>query len=109
MALEGLVCWNNLGRNVVFADTEFRPFAVFGTTLYPGEDDPSQYDLDVHAILDLPELGSVVTLNHFGTVRGFRRDLLERSDGRLVEPAPQWRFVADVERTVAVDGCLIGS
>jgi hypothetical protein len=117
VALDDLVCWNNLGRNVVFADTRLRPLAVFGTTLFPGQDDPSQYDLDVHAILDVPELGSIVFLNHFGTLRGFRRDdvlgrstgLLEQPAGRLVEPACTWAFVADVERTVAVNGRLVGS
>ena len=62
VALDGLVCWNNLGRNVVFADPTLRPRAVFGTTLFPGEDEPSQYDLDVHAVLDLPELGLVLML-----------------------------------------------
>src|SRR5262249_552380 len=77
VTLGDLVCWNNLGRNVVFADAGLRPRAVFGTTLFPGEDEPSQYDLDVHSILDLPERGLVVVLNHFGVVRGFRRaDLL---------------------------------
>jgi hypothetical protein len=117
VALDDLICWNNLGRNVVFADRRLHPRAVFGTTLFPGQDDPSQYDLDVHAILDVPEIESVVVLNHFGTVRGFRRHdlpepppgLLEPPAGPLVEPAHTWWFVADVERTVALDGRLIGS
>jgi hypothetical protein len=110
VALGDLVCWNNLGRNVVFADTRLRPRAVFGTTLFPGEDEPSQYDLDVHAILDLPDFGLVVVLNHFGTVRAFRRaDLLGYSGGRPVEPSATWSFTADVERTVAVTGRLVGS
>jgi hypothetical protein len=108
--LGDLVCWNNLGRNVVFADGGYRPFAVFGTTLFPDEDEPSQYDLDVHAILDLPEYGLVVVLNHFGVVRAFRRaDLLGHTGGQLVEPSSTWWFVADVERTIAVAGRLVGS
>ena len=110
VAIDGLVCWNNLGRNVVFADGRLRPRAVFGTTLFPGQDDPSQYDLDVHAVLDVPEIRSVLVLNHLGTVRRFGRDdLLQRSGERLIEPTAVWRFVADVERTVAVDGRLVGS
>jgi hypothetical protein len=109
-ALGELVCWNNLGRNVVFADRRFRPRAVFGTTLFPDEDEPSQYDLDVHSILDLPELGLVVVLNHFGALRGFRRaDVMGRRDGCLVEPSVLWSFVADVERTVALGDRLVGS
>jgi hypothetical protein len=104
------VCWNNLGRNVVFADAGLRPVAVFGTTLFPDDDEASQYDLDVHAILDVPDLELVVVLNHFGTVRGFRRrDLLGSKDGQLVAPSQLWSFVADVERTVVVAGRLVGT
>jgi hypothetical protein len=104
------VCWNNLGRNVVFADAGLRPLAVFGTTLFPGEDEPSQYDLDVHSILDVPECGLVVVLNHFGVVRGFHRaGLLGHTGGQLVAPSLIWSFVADVERTITVAGRLVGS
>ncbi len=100
VALGELLCWNNLGRNVVFADHQARPRAVFGTTLFPGQDEPSQYDFDVHAIIDLPELGLVGVLNHIGLLRGFRRADIDGSAGeRLIEPSCQWWFVADVERT----------
>jgi hypothetical protein len=110
VTLGDLVCWNNLGRNVVFADARLRPLAVFGTTLFPDEDEPSQYDLDVHSILDLPECGLVVVLNHFGVVRGFRRaGLPGHPGGQLVAPSSMWSFVADVERTIAVAGRLVGS
>ncbi len=110
VALRDLVCWNNLGRNVIFADRGLRPLAVFGTTLYPDDDEASQYDLDVHSILDVPDFDLVVVLNHFGTVRAFRRaDLLGHADGRLVTPTSVWTFVADVERTIAVAGHLVGS
>jgi hypothetical protein len=115
-ALGDLVCWNNLGRNVVFADRHFRPRAVFGTTLFPGEDELSQYDLDVHALLDLPGLRSVAVLNHLGTVRCFRRaDLLGPSPRladdalRMVEPTTVWSLAADVERTVVAGERLVGS
>jgi hypothetical protein len=110
VVLGELLCWNNLGRNVVFADHLARPRAVFGTTLFPGQDEPSQYDLDVHAIIDLPELGLVGVLNHTGLFRGFRRADINRPSGeRLIEPACQWWFVADVERTIAASGRLVGS
>ncbi len=104
------MCWNNLGRNVVFANRRLRPQTVFGTTQFPGEDEPSQYDLDVHSILDWPDLGMVAVLNHIGAVRGFRRaEILGHSDGSLIEPASSWWFVADVERTVSAAGRLVGS
>jgi hypothetical protein len=64
----------------------------------------------VHAILDVPELELVVVLNHFGTVRGFRRrDLLDSTDGHLVAPSAVWSFLADVERAVVVAGRLVGT
>jgi hypothetical protein len=110
VALGDLVCWNNLGRNVVFADPWLRPYARFGATLFPDDDEASQYDLDVHSILDVPESGLVVFSNHFGTVRAFRRgELLDGADGRLVAPSAVWSFVADVERTVVAGGRLVGS
>jgi hypothetical protein len=131
VVLDALVCWNNLGRNVVFADRALRPRAVFGSTMFPGEDEASQYDLDVHAVLDAPELGLVVVLNHFGTVRGFRRtDVAAHRPARgaggaghgpaggaqvagrcpaRVEPVARWAFAADVERAVMAAGRLVGS
>jgi hypothetical protein len=108
--LGDLVCWNNLGRNVVFADRGLRPDAVFGTTMFPEEDEPSQYDLDVHAILELPEMGMVLVLNHFGTLRGFpRSDIRRQTGGWPIEPCALWSFVGDMERTVSVVGRLVGS
>jgi hypothetical protein len=110
VALDNLVCWNNLGRNVVFADSGLRPRAIFGTTLFPDDDEASQYDLDVHSILDVPGAGLVVVLNHFGTVRAFRRDeLFGCTGGRPITPLSVWSFVADVERSLVVADRLVGS
>lgn len=110
VALGDLVGWNNLGRNVVFAERGRGVSAVFGSTLFPGEDEPSQYDLDVHAILDVPEHAAVAVLNHYGVVRMFRRsEILGQVAGRLVQPVTTWWFVADVERSVVAAGRLVGS
>jgi hypothetical protein len=110
VVLGDLVCWNNLGRNVVFADRRLNPRAVFGTTVFPGEDEPSQYDLDVHAILEMPEMGVVLVLNHLGILRGFTRaDIRRRSGGERLEPESLWSFAGDMERTVAIAGRLVGS
>lgn len=106
-ALPGLVAWNNLGRNVVFADTSFTPLAVFGDTDHPDDDELSQYDLDVHAILPLHGTGLVAVLNHLGTLRAFDAPALTRP-GR-VTPAFTTTFAADVERAVAAGGHLVGS
>ncbi len=110
VALDGLACWNNLGRNVVFAGPDLRARAVFGSTLFPGEDDPAQFDFDIHAVLDVPELESIAVLNHLGVLRGFSRaDLLAGDGVHLVEPSAVWTFVADVERTVIAGGRLVGA
>ncbi len=106
----GLACWNNLGRNVVFADPSLRPRAVWASTRFPDDDEPSQYDLDVHAVLHVPGLGAVVVVNHLGDVRCFDRGQLEPSGPcRPVEPVSTRSFAADVERLVVLDDALVGS
>jgi hypothetical protein len=109
VALDGLCAWNNLGRNVVFAGEDFRPRAVFDESVYT-EDEPSQFDLDVHAILEIPDVGIVVTLNHLGLLRAFSAADLRRP-GPLRRVAPLWTrtFAADVERAVVVGDRVVGS
>jgi hypothetical protein len=102
--------WNNLGRNVVFASRAFEPRAVFDQTQFPDDDEPSQYDLDVHAILDVPGAGTVVVLNHLGILRGFRRSEIDGAGPvRRIDPVWTRMFEADVERVVAVGDRLVGS
>jgi hypothetical protein len=109
VALDGLWAWNNLGRNVVFAGEDFQPRAVFDESVF-SEDEPSQYDLDVHAILDVPSAGLVVTLNHLGMLRAFSSDAIRRTR-TLRRVAPVWTrtFAPDVECTVALGERLVGS
>ncbi len=115
------VAWNNLGRNVVFADRHWQPVAVFGTTSF-ADDELSQYDFDVHAILQLADQGEglVVTLNHLGSVLGFAAEEVTSSGSsapapspsgsvRLVQPVVSTSFADDLERTVAVGARLISS
>ena len=106
---DGLCAWNNLGRNVVFADENFRPLGVFDESIFT-EDEPSQYDLDVHAILEIPDAGIVLVLNHLGLLRAFRAAEIRRT-GPLRRVHPVWTrtFAADVERAVVVGARLIGS
>jgi hypothetical protein len=107
----GDVCaWNNLGRNVVFASLAFEPCAVFDQTEFPHDDEPSQYDLDVHAILDVPLAGVVVVLNHLGLLRAFRQSEIHTTGGpRRIEPVWTAGFAEDMERVVALGDRLIGS
>jgi hypothetical protein len=109
VALDGLWAWNNLGRNVVFAGEDFRPRAVFDESVF-SEDELSQYDLDIHAILDVPSASIVVTLNHLGMLRAYSSDAI-RQPGPLRRVAPVWTraFAPDVERTVVLGDRLVGS
>ena len=101
--LGDLVAWNNLGRNVVFADRRWQPVAVFGTTSFANDDELSQYDLDVHAILPLAEEGEglVVTLNHLGSVLGFAAAEMAFSGasrlGALIVGAGQTRSAGGID------------
>ena len=115
------VAWNNLGRNVVFADRQWQPVAIFGTSSY-ADDELSQYDLDVHAILPLADEaeGLVVTLNHLGSLLAFAAAEVTSSVAsrpgsspsgpvRLVQPVIATSFADDLERTVAVGARLVSS
>jgi hypothetical protein len=110
VALGELAAWNNLGRNVVFADRDLRPRAVFDDTLYPQDDELSQYDLDVHAIIDVPDADLVLTLNHLGSLRAFRSsEIPTRGPLRRLDPVWTRFFGEDVERAVVVGNRLVGS
>ena len=110
VALGELAAWNNLGRNVVFADRDLRPRAVFDDTLYPEDDELSQYDLDVHAIVDVPGADLVLTLNHLGSLRAFRSsEIPMRGPLRRLNPIWTRVFAEDVERAVVVGDRLVGS
>jgi hypothetical protein len=109
VALGGVWAWNNLGRNVVFAGDDFAPRAVFDDSLF-SEDEPSQYDLDVHAIAEVPSLGIVVILNHLGMVRAFSSESIRQPGPlRCVDPVWTRTFASDVERMVVVGDRIVGS
>ncbi len=108
--LGDLVAWNNLGRNIVFADRAFRPLSIYDETAFPAEDEPSQYDLDLHAILRLAGTDWVLALNHLGTLRVFRAsELRAPAADRRARPVAEMHFVEDAERVVAAGGRLLAS
>jgi hypothetical protein len=110
VALGKVAAWNNLGRNIVFADGGLRPRAVFDDTLYSEDDELSQYDLDVHAIVAVPGADLVLALNHLGVLRAFPVSEIP-SQGAVRRLDPVWTriFVEDVERAVIVGDRLVGS
>jgi hypothetical protein len=104
--------WNNLGRNVVFADASLRPLAVFGDTMYPKDDEASQYDLDVHAIVELAGTDQIATVNHLGWVRIFEPPWSLPPGPAVVPNLPEVRrldFIDDVERVIGLGGRLVTS
>jgi hypothetical protein len=109
VALGGSWAWNNLGRNVVFSDRDFRPRAVFDESVF-SEDEPSQYDLDIHAIVEVPTVGIVVMLNHLGMVRAFSSDAI-RQPGAVRRVHPIWTrtFAPDVERMIVLGDRIVAS
>jgi hypothetical protein len=110
VVLDRAIAWNNLGRNIVFADHSLSARSVFGSTIFPDDDELSQYDLDVHAILEIPRSDIVLALNHLGSLRAFRgSELVRPGPTRMVEPISTMSFVGDVERTVVAADRLIGS
>jgi hypothetical protein len=104
--------WNNLGRNVVFADASLRPLAIFGDTLFPDDDETSQFDLDIHAIVEQPDTGTIAVVNHLGSVRIFE---LPRSAGSGpvvgpdIDPDRRLDFIDDVERVIGLGDRLVTS
>jgi hypothetical protein len=105
--------WNNLGRNVVFADEQLRPLAIFGDTEFPEDDEASQFDLDIHAVVELADAGQIAVMNHLGSVRIFELPLRSLEPGPVEGPdlneARRVDFVEDVERVVGLGGRLVTS
>lgn len=110
VALDGMCAWNNLGRNVVFADLALRPGAVFDETAFPDDDEPSQFDLDIHAIVGLDGANLVAVLNHLGSLRLFCvPDVGGAAPARRVPIERHLDFVADIERVVALGDRIVTS
>jgi hypothetical protein len=112
VSLDSRCAWNNLGRNVVFADASLRPVAIFGDTMFPEDDEASQFDLDIHAIVELAGTGRIAVVNHLGTVRIFE---LPRTPGSGSAVGPDLTevgrldFTADLERVVGLGDRLVAS
>jgi hypothetical protein len=112
VSLGGRCAWSNLGRNVVFADASLRPLGIFGDTLFPEDDEPSQFDLDVHAIVELGDTDQIAVLNHLGIVRTFEAPWSLRSgDPQSINLGETRRleFHDDIERVVNLGDRLVTS
>ena len=111
VSLGSRCAWNNLGRNVVFADASLRPLGIFGDTLFPDDGEASEFDLDIHGIVELAGTGQIAVLNHLGSVRIFEPP--SRSGRGPVEPhllaARRLEIADDVERVVSLGDRLVAS
>lgn len=104
--------WNNLGRNVVFADSSLRPRGIFGDTEFPEDDEESQFDLDVHAIVELVAARGLAILNHLGILRIFPPlppTGLGSDTASYLTPSARLEFIADVERITILGDRLVTS
>jgi hypothetical protein len=112
VSLSSGCAWNNLGRNVVFADASLNPLAIFGDTMYPEDDEASQFDLDIHAIVELSDTGQIAVLNHLGSVRIFEPPP-SRRPGPVVRPelkeTRRLDFLDDIERVIGLGSRLVTS
>src|SRR5438105_1573752 len=63
--LDGHLITNNLGRNIVALKThpKLSPVSCFAETCFPGQDDSSQFDLDMHVFLRTTG-GALLAANH---------------------------------------------
>jgi len=112
VSLGSRCAWNNLGRNVVFADASLCPLAIFGDTMFPEDDEASQFDLDVHAIVELVDTRQIAVVNHLGSVRIFEPPRFIQP-GRAIAPflneIRRLDFIDDVERVISLGDHLVTS
>ncbi len=112
VSLGARCAWNNLGRNIVFADASLRPLAIFGDTVFPEDDEASQFDLDIHAIVGQADTGKVAVVNHLGSVSIFDPPRSIRPGlglGPHLDAERRLDFVDDVERVVGLGDRLVTS
>lgn len=79
--------------------------AYHDVTSFPGQDIPSQLDLDAHGVFLRPDRGALLLHDHHGRIRNFR---YPPSPGPLQQTA-QWRLLGDTERVAMAGDCLITS
>ncbi|MSQ09867.1 MAG: hypothetical protein EXR52_02515 [Dehalococcoidia bacterium] len=104
---------NNIARNyelvtpVVGPDggLTLRRDAYHDVTSFPGQDIPSQLDLDAHGVFLRPDLGTLLVHDHHGRIRTFR---YPPPSGPLQQTA-EWRLLGDSERVVMAGDRLITS
>lgn len=99
-AIDGRLFVNNLGRNLMEMSPGFESRVLLNSSIYE-EDEPSQFDTDIHAILRIAD--HLYVINHFGLVRIFEFDR-----PHLGFPTLR-KWPGDCEHFVAARGSLIST
>lgn len=110
-ALGDLIAVNNLGRNIQFAklaNDSLTSLARFDCTLFPESDEPSQFDLDYHCVLNLG-CCKILAVNHYGVARIFARQSIHDAFGGRVNVLRTFRWYGDVEILNAAGNVLFGT
>lgn len=116
VALGDLLLIDNIGRNFEIRrltgesnEPSFTQMVRYDVTLFPGEDNPSILDLDVHGA-SLNADGSLLLIcNHYGHVRCFEWPLRPAPTSRRVAPTFDVQLLGDTERVLFCEDCLIVS
>jgi hypothetical protein len=105
----GFLLVNNLGRNISvlrYSSGELNCVAKYAETVYPDDDEASQFDLDMHAFLRTSR-GDIAAVSHYGRVRMFIGAFGGRS--KVMQLITEFGLPGDVERLVMCGDCIIGS
>jgi len=114
-AFDDLVAVNNLGRNIVVMDAlsdTLAPLAKFDQTIFPDDDEMSQFDLDMHALLPCRSNQAILAVNHYGRARLLdlpAADSNTKSGGTplRLEEDHVFQMPGDIEQFHMLDGNLI--
>jgi hypothetical protein len=116
VGLGDLLLIDNIGRNFEIRrltdegnEPSFTQIARYDVTIFPGEDNPSILDLDVHGA-SLNGDGSLLLIcNHYGHVRCFDWPLRPAQTSRRLASTFEAQLLGDTERVLFYDDCLIVS
>lgn len=118
-AVNGVLVINNLGRNIEISAPDggaLVPLHVYRETIFPHDDEPSQFDLDIHAFLALAGGRQLISINHYGIVRlltpgGLGSASASASAGEPVELVSplNMKWPGDAERFVPAGSAILSS
>lgn len=113
--VDGVLLVDNIGRNFEFRQIEdaagpaWIQRALYDITIFPGEDNPSILDNDVHGAFLTADRTRLLVGNHFGRVRCFAWPFPVDSVPHRPAPLVELQLPGDTER-LAFDGrCFITS